>query len=123
MNRTRFVAPCVMVSLGCFGMAFGIDLEDPGKAPATYVKVVKQTDKNVLVFDDTFHSFSAVTFDKLMGLYGCTLTDPSKVPATYAKVVKKDGKETIVFDETSSSYSAKAMHQILSAYNRADAAK
>jgi hypothetical protein len=121
MNRMRLVALCVTVSLGCFGMAFGIDIEDPSKAPTTYVKVVKQEDKNVLIFDDTTHWFSAVTFDKVMGLYGCTLKNPSKVPATYAKAVKKDGKETLVFDETSSSYSAKSMNQILSAYSRADA--
>jgi len=123
MNRMRFVALGVAVSLGCFSMAFGIDLEDPSKAPATYVKVVKQGDKNVLVFDDTAYWFSAATFDKVMGGYGCTLTDPGKLPATYAKAVKKDGQETIVFDETSSSYTAKSMNQILSAYSRADAAK
>ncbi len=123
MNRMRLVALCVAVSLGCFSMAFGIDLTDPSKAPATYVKMVKQGDKDVLVFDDTTHWFSAVTFNKVMGFYGCTLTDPSKVSATYAKVVKKDGKDTMVFDETSASYSAKSMHQILSGYSRADAAK
>jgi hypothetical protein len=38
MNRMRLVALCVAVSLGCFSTAFGIDLEDPSKAPATYVK-------------------------------------------------------------------------------------
>jgi hypothetical protein len=123
MNRMRFVALGVAVSLGCFGMAFGIDLEDPSKAPASYVKVVKQGDKNVLDFDDATHWFSALTFNKIMGLYGCTLTDPSKVPATYAKAVKKDGKETLVFDETSTSYSGESMNQILSAYSHADAAK
>ena len=123
MNRMRLVALCVAVSLGCFSTAFGIDLEDPSKAPATYVKVVKQGDKPVQVFDDTTHSFSASTFDKVMAAYGCTLTDPSKVPATFAKVVKKDGKETIVFEDGSSSYSAKSMHQILSAYGRVGAAR
>jgi hypothetical protein len=123
MNRMRLVALCVALSLGCFSTAFGIELEDPSKAPATYVKVVKQGDKDELVFDDTTHWFSAVTFNKVMGLYGCSLTDPSKVPATYAKVVKKDGQETIVFADTTSTYSAKSMNQILSAYGRADMAK
>jgi hypothetical protein len=113
----------VAVSLGCFSTAFAVDLEDPSKAPPTYVKMVKQGDQRVPVFDDTTHWFSAAAFDKVMGLYGCTLTDPSKVPATYAKVVKKDGKETIVFDNTSSTYSAKTMNQILSAYSRADVAR
>jgi hypothetical protein len=78
MNRTRFVALCVAVSLGCFGMAFGIDIEDPSKAPATYVKVVKQGDKNVLVFDDTTHWFSAAAFNKVMGLYGWHLAGPQQ---------------------------------------------
>jgi hypothetical protein len=116
MNRMRLVALCVAVSLGCFSMAFGIDLTDPSKAPATYVKMVKQGDKDVMVFDDTTHWFSAVTFNKVMGLYGWTLTDPSKVSATYAKVVKKDGKDAIVFDETASMYSPSSINRILSAY-------
>jgi hypothetical protein len=116
MNRMRFIALCVAVSLGCFGVAFGIDLTDPGKAPATYVKMVKQGDKTVPVFDDTTHWFSAKTFDQVMALYGCTLKEPSKVPATYAKVVKKDGKESIVFDETAAMYSPSSLNRILSAY-------
>jgi len=123
MNRMRLVALCVAVSLGCFGMAFGIDLVDPSKAPATYVKGVKQGDKTVPVFDDTTHWFSAKTFNNVMALYGCTLKDPSKVPATYAKAVKKDGKEVIVFEDTSRSYSAKSMNQILSAYSPVEEAK
>ena len=123
MNRMHLIALCVVMSLGCFGIAFGIDLEDPSKAPATYAKMTKQGDKTVPVFDDTPHWFSAKTFNNVMALYGCTLTDPSKVPATYAKVTKKDGKEAIVFDETSTSYSAKDMNQILSAYSHADAAR
>src|ERR687892_684864 len=123
MNRMHLIALCVVMSLGCFGIAFGIDLEDASKAPATYAKMAKQGDKTAPVFDDTPHWFSAKTFNNVMALYGCTLTDPSKVPATYAKVVKKDGKETIVFEDTSRAYSAKSMHQILSAYSRADGAK
>ena len=100
MNRMRFVALCLAVSLGWFVTAFAVDLVDPKKAPPTYLKMVKQGDQTVPVFDTTPHWFSAVTFNKIMGLYGCTLTDPSKVPATYAKVVKKDGQETVVFDNT-----------------------
>src|SRR5919109_1605519 len=123
MNRMHLVALCVAMSLGCFGMAFGVDLKDPSQAPATYVKMVKQGDKTVPVFDDTAHWFSAKTFDRIMGLYGCTLKDPSKVPATYVKFVKKDGKESIVFDETTRPYSAKTGHQILSEYSPADEAK
>ena len=61
MNRMQLVALCVAVSLGCFGIAFGIELEDPSKAPATYVKMVKQGDKTVPVFDGTTHWFSAKT--------------------------------------------------------------
>jgi hypothetical protein len=97
MKRIRFVAFCVAVSLGCFSTVFAAELVDPSKAPSTYVKMTKQGDKNVPVFDQTHHWFSASTFDKIMAAYGCTLKDPSKVPATYAKVVKKDGKETVVF--------------------------
>src|SRR5215475_9576677 len=66
MNRMRLVALCVAVSMGCFGMAFGIDLVDPSKAPATYVKVVKQGDQTVPVFDDTTHWFSAKTFNNVL---------------------------------------------------------
>jgi hypothetical protein len=116
MNRMQLIALCAAISLGCFGIAVGVELEDPSKAPATYVKMVKQGDKTVPVFDGTVHSFSAKQFDKLMGLYGCTLTDPSKVPSTYAKVVKKDGKETIVFDETATMYSPSSIDRILSGY-------
>ena len=67
MNQMRFVALCVAVSLGCFSMAFAVDLEDPSKAPPTYVKMVKQGDQTVPVFDTTTHSYSAVTFNKVMG--------------------------------------------------------
>jgi hypothetical protein len=123
MNRMHLIALCVVMSLGCFGIAFGIELEDPSKAPVTYAKMAKQGDKTVPVFDTTPDWFSAKTFNNVMALYGCTLTDPSKVPATYAKVVKKDGKEVLVFDEASASYSAESMNQILSAYSHADAAR
>ena len=123
MDRIRIVALGVAVSLGCFVSALAVDLEDPSKVPSTYVKMVKQGDKTVPVFDDTHHWFSASTFDKILSAYGLTLTDPSKLPATYAKVVKKDGKEVIVFDDTTSSYSASSMNRILSAYSRTDAAK
>jgi hypothetical protein len=116
MNQMRLVALCIAVSLGCFGIAFGIDLEDPSKAPATYVKMVKQGDKTTPVFDDTSHSFSAKTFDKILALYRCTLTDPSKVPSTYAKVVKKDGKESIVLDDTAAMHSPSSLNRILSGY-------
>ena len=51
MNRMHLIALCVAMSLGCFGIAFGIELEDPSKAPATYAKMVKQGDKTVPVFD------------------------------------------------------------------------
>jgi hypothetical protein len=70
MNRMRLVALSVAMSLGCFGIAFGIELVDASKAPATYVKMVKEGDKTVPVFDGTTHSFSAKQFDKIMGLYG-----------------------------------------------------
>jgi hypothetical protein len=116
MNRMHLIALCVVMSLGCFGIAFGIEIEDPSKAPATYAKMTKQGDKTAPVFDDTPHWFSAKTFNNVMALYGCTLTDPSKVPATYAKVVKKDGKETIVFDDTATMYSPSSIDRILSGY-------
>jgi hypothetical protein len=116
MNRMHLIALCVVMSLGCFGIAFAIELEDASKAPATYVKMVKQGDKTAPVFDDTTHWFSGKTFNNVMALYGCTLTDPSKVPATYAKVVKKDGKESIVLDETAAMYSPSSIDRILSGY-------
>jgi hypothetical protein len=122
MNQRRLIALCLAVSLGCFVSAFAAELVDPSKAPSTYVKMVKQGDKTVPVFDDTLHWFSAATLDKILSAYGCTLTDPSKVPSTYAKVVKKDGKDVMVFDEALASYSASSLNRILSAYNRAEAA-
>jgi uncharacterized membrane protein YwzB len=46
MKRMRLVALCVAVSLGCFVSAFAVDLVDSSKVPPTYVKMVKQGDKN-----------------------------------------------------------------------------
>jgi len=81
MKWTARVAFCVVVSVGLLGSAWAIELVDPSKAPSTYVKMTKQGDKTVPVFDTTHHWFSASTFDKIMAAYGCTLSDPKKVPA------------------------------------------
>jgi hypothetical protein len=91
--------------------------------PATYAKVVKKGDKEVVVFDETATMYSPSSINRILSAYGLTLTDPSRLPPNFAKKVKKDGKDVLVFDDTSSSYSASSMNQILSAYSRAGAAK
>jgi hypothetical protein len=63
------LALCVAVSLGVVVTSFAVELEDPKKAPAGCVKVVKKGDKQDLVFDTTTLSYSPARLNQVLSAY------------------------------------------------------
>jgi hypothetical protein len=69
MKRMPLLALCVAVSLGVVVTSFAVELEDPKKAPAGYVKVAKKGDKQELVFDTTTLSYSPARLNQVLSAY------------------------------------------------------
>lgn len=118
MKRISSMLLCAVVVLAYVSTTFAIDLVDVKKAPTGFARMVKQGDKEVLVFDSVIAMYGPATLDKILSAYGLTIQDPRRAPTGFARVVKQGDKEAVVFDNAITTYSPATLNQILSAYSR-----
>jgi hypothetical protein len=108
--------------------AYGLDVTDGAKLPASYAREVETKDKDgktvkTLAFNGMAATIPPADLHAVLTAYGAKVADGTKLPATYAREVEtkdKDGKtvKNLAFNGVAGTMSPMELHAVLSAYGR-----